>query len=207
MRSSGVASGLGQQVLGGIDDLAQVVGWDVGGHAHRDPLAAVDQQVGESGRQHDRLLHLTGVVVDEVDGVLVDTVEHPHGDRGQATLGVASGGGWVIQGTEVAFGVDERMAEAEGLSHAHQGVVDSAITVRVVLAHHVTGHARALHGRAIGARSHVEHAPQDSAVHRLETVPRIRERPRHDHGHRIVQKGPFHLLLDLDRLGPAEVRC
>ena len=38
----------------GVDDLAEVVGRDVGGHAHGDALAAVDQQVREPGRQHLR---------------------------------------------------------------------------------------------------------------------------------------------------------
>jgi len=37
------------EVGGGIDDLAQVVGRDVGGHAHGDALAPVDQQVREAG--------------------------------------------------------------------------------------------------------------------------------------------------------------
>ena len=47
-----VGRGLGvvEQVEHGVDRLAQVVGRDVGGHAHGDALAAVDQQVGEAGR-------------------------------------------------------------------------------------------------------------------------------------------------------------
>ena len=42
--------GVVDQVDGGVDDLAHVVGRDVGGHAHRDALAAVDQQVREARR-------------------------------------------------------------------------------------------------------------------------------------------------------------
>ena len=60
------------QVGGGVDDLAQVVGRDVGGHAHRDALAAVDQQVREADGSSAGSCELTRVVVDEVDGVLVD---------------------------------------------------------------------------------------------------------------------------------------
>ena len=40
----------------GVDDLAQVVRRDVGGHADGDAARAVHQQVGELGRQHHRLL-------------------------------------------------------------------------------------------------------------------------------------------------------
>ena len=38
-----------------VHHLAQVVGRDLGGHAHRDALRAVDQQVGEDGGQDRRL--------------------------------------------------------------------------------------------------------------------------------------------------------
>src|SRR5262249_17507782 len=44
--------GVGDQVPGGGDDLAEVVRGHVGGHADRDPGGAVDQQVGQAGRQH-----------------------------------------------------------------------------------------------------------------------------------------------------------
>ncbi len=197
--------GVGQQVLGGVDDLAQVVGRDVGGHAHRDALAAVDQQVGEPGRQHLGLLHLARVVVVEVDGVLVDVLEHAHGDGGQAALGVAGGRRRVVERAEVALGVHERVAQAEGLAHAHQGVVDRAVAVGVVLAHDVAGDPGALHGGPVGPGPHVVHAPEDAAVHRLQAVARVGQGPRHDDRHGVVEEGPLHLLLDLDGLDAAEV--
>src|SRR5690606_8733139 len=43
---------MGDQVFDGGRDLAQVVGRDVGGHADGDAARAVDQQVGQLGRQH-----------------------------------------------------------------------------------------------------------------------------------------------------------
>ena len=51
-------------------------------------LAAVDQQVREPRRQHDRLDVVARVVVVEVDGVLGDPVEHPHRQLGQPRFGV-----------------------------------------------------------------------------------------------------------------------
>jgi hypothetical protein len=84
-------------VEGGVDDLAQVVGRDVGGHAHRDALAAVDQQVGEARRQHRRLFVLAVVVGDEVDGLLVDPRQQLHGQVGQPALGVAGRGGLEVR--------------------------------------------------------------------------------------------------------------
>ena len=81
------------EVESGVDHLAQVVGRDVGGHADGDALAAVHQQVGEAGRQHDWLGVAAVVVGHEVDGVLVDAGQHLHGDRREAALRVALAAG------------------------------------------------------------------------------------------------------------------
>jgi len=56
----------------GVDDLADVVGRDLGGHADGDAVAAVDQQVRQPGGQEHRLLGGAVEVGGEVDGVLVD---------------------------------------------------------------------------------------------------------------------------------------
>jgi hypothetical protein len=47
---------------------------------------AVDEEVRQLGRQHRRLLLGRVVVVDEVDRLLVDVVEHLGGDRRQPRL-------------------------------------------------------------------------------------------------------------------------
>ena len=109
-------------------------------------------------------------------------------------------GGTEVGAAEVPVAVDERVAQREVLGHAHEGVVDGPLAVGVELAHHVAGDARALHVRAVGAGADVVHAPEDPAVHRLETVTRIGQGPLHDDRHRVVQEGALHLLLDLDRL-------
>ena len=80
------------QVQHGVDDLAEVVGRDVRRHADRDALAAVDEQVREPRRQHQRLLRGAVVVRDHVDGVLVDVGEQLHRQRMQATFGVTRRG-------------------------------------------------------------------------------------------------------------------
>jgi hypothetical protein len=188
------------EVDGGVDHLAEVVGRDVGGHADRDALAAVDEQVREAGGQHVGLGLVARVVVAEVDRVLVDPVEEAHGDRIEAALGVARGRGAEVGAAEVAVAVDQRVAQREALGHAHQRVVDRALAVGVVLAHHVAGDACALHVRPVGPGPEVVHAVEDPAVHGLEAVAGIREGARRDDRHRVVQEGALHLLLDLDGL-------
>ena len=75
----------------GGDHLAQVVRRDVGRHADGDARAAVDEQVGEARRQHDRLLARAVVGGDEVDRLGVDVAQHLGGQAVQARLGVAHG--------------------------------------------------------------------------------------------------------------------
>ena len=188
------------EVQRGIDDLAQVVGRDVGGHADRDPLAAVDEQVRKPRREEFGFGELARVVVDEVDGVLVDAVEQGEGDGIESTFGVAGGSSRVVRRiAEVALRVHQGVPQAEVLGHAHEGVVDGLVAVRVVLAHDLAGHPCAFHGGAIGAGAEVVHAPEDPAVDGLEAVAGVGQGPGHDDGHGVVQEGLLHLLLDLDR--------
>jgi hypothetical protein len=88
------------------------------------PGAAVDQEVRQLRRQHRRLLLGAVVVVLEVDGVLVDVVEHLDGHRGQAGLRVAHRRRAVaVDAAEVALAVDERVAHREVLGEPDEGVV------------------------------------------------------------------------------------
>jgi len=81
MRSSGVASGLSLS-------WSVVVGRDVGGHPHRNSLAAIHQQVGEAAGENAGLGEITRVVVDEVDRVLVDPGQDLHGQGREAAFRV-----------------------------------------------------------------------------------------------------------------------
>ena len=69
-------AGLLKQVKHGIDDLAEVVRRNVGGHPHGDSLASVDQQVGEPGREDLGLGVAPVEVADKADRLLVDSSEH-----------------------------------------------------------------------------------------------------------------------------------
>ncbi len=192
---------VGDQGQRGVDHLAGVVGRDVGGHADGDAAAAVDQQVGEGGRQHLRLLVLLVVVRAEIDGVLVDVGQHVHGGAGQAALGVAHRRrGVAVDGAEIALAVDQRHAQAERLRHADHGVVDRGVAVRVVLAHHLADDAGGLAVRLVVGEAALVHGIQDAAVHGLQPVPRVRQRAADDHRHGVVEVGAAHLLLEHHRM-------
>jgi hypothetical protein len=89
----------------------------------------------------------------EVHGAAVDLAQQQFGDRRQAALGVAHRRGAVaVARAEVALAVDQRIAQREVLRHAHHGVIDAGVAVRVIFADHVADHARALDMLGAGAR-------------------------------------------------------
>ena len=203
--SSSSAAGLGvlQRPDDGGGDLPQVVRGDVGGHPDGDPGRAVDQQVRESGpaapsarRSCCRSSGTMSTVFSPMP------VEHQHGQLGQPALGVPHGGGRVVaHRPEIALTVDHRIPQRPRLGHPDHGVVDRGVAVRVIVAHHVADHPGRLHRRPVRPEPGVVHAVQHPAVHRLEPVPDVRQRPGHDHAHRVVDERALHLLLDVDRLG------
>ena len=183
----------------GGDDLPQVMGRDVGRHAHGDTGGAVDQQVGEARRQDRRLLLGLVVVGDEIDRLLVQVVQQTVGDARHAHLGVTHGrGGVTVHGAEVALAVHQHVAHGKGLSHAHDGVVDGGIAMGVILTDDVADHARRLLVGLVPVVAQFVHGEQDPAMDRLEAVAHVRQRPAHDHAHGVIQVGLTHLVFQVD---------
>jgi len=181
---------------------------DVGRHAHGDAGCAVDQQVGHARRQDDRLFQRAVEVLDKVDGVLVDVGQHVLAHRRHARFGVAHGGGAVpVDAAEVALAVDQGVAHGEVLGHAHHRLVDSHISMRVVLAQHLADDARALLVGAVRPEAHIVHRVQDATVDGLEAVAGIRQRPGDDHAHGVVEVGFAHFLVDFDRSNNTDIHA
>ena len=90
------------------------------------PCEPLTSRLGNRAGQDDGLLGGAVVVGDEVDRLLVDAGHQLEGQRGQPALGVAHGRRALVRAgaPEVAVAVDERVAQAEVLDHAGQGVVD-----------------------------------------------------------------------------------
>ncbi len=191
--------GVVDEVQRPVEHLGHVVRRDVGGHAHRDARAAVDQEVGELGGEDERLDGGVVVVGTEVDGLLVDVRQHLLGQTVHAHFRVAHGGGGIaVDRAEVALTIHEQVAKAPLLGQAHHGVVDGGVAVGVVLTNHVTHHARALLVGAVVVVAQVVHRVEDAAMHGLEAVTHVGQRAPDDDGHRVVEIRAAHLVFDVD---------
>ncbi len=165
------------------DHLAQVVRRDVRRHADGDAGRAVDEQVREARRQHERLLRRRRRSWARSRRCPCrGRAASPSRERRQARLGVPHGGGGiVVDGAEVALAVDERVAHREVLRHAHERVVDRRVAVRVVLAHHLADDAGALRVRRGSARGPaLVHREQHAAVDGLQAVADVGQRAPDD---------------------------
>ena len=183
----------------GVDDLAHVVGRDVGRHAHRDARGAVDQQVGHLGRQHVGDTLGAVVVVDPVDGILLEVGQQLVGEPGHAHLGVTHGGGAVaVDGTEVALAIHQHMAHGEILGHAHDGVVDGTVPVGMVLTDDIAHHAGGLLVRLVPVVAELVHGEQHAPMHRLQAIAHVGQRTADDHAHRVIEVRLLELVLDID---------
>ena len=191
--------GIRDEVDDRVDDLAHVVGRDVGCHAHRDAGRPVHEQVGEAGGEDLRLLGGVVEVRGPVDRVLVDVRQQEVGEPRQPRLGVPVGGRRVaVDGAEVPLAVDERVAQVPVLRQAHQRVVDGGVAVWVVLLQHLAHDAGALRVLVVVEQPLRLHRVEDPPVDRLQPVAHVRQSATDDDGHRVVEVRLAQLGLDVD---------
>ena len=176
------------------------MGRHVGGHAHRDAARAIHQQIGEARRKNGRLALGIVIVGLELDRVLVDVLQQRVRHLGHAGFGVAHGRRRVaVDRAEIALPVDQRQPEGEVLRHAHQGVVNRLVAMRMILTDHVAHDARRLAVGLVPVIAILVHREQDTAVDRLQPVAHIGQRAAHDHAHGVIEIAPAHLVFDGDR--------
>ena len=193
-----VRVGIVDELDGAVDDLAEVMGRNGGGHTDCDAVGAVDQQIGESGGQHHGFFFFAVVVVDEVYGVLVDVPEHLQGKGSHAGFGVTGSRRAVaVHGTEVAVAVHEAVAHVPGLGQAYHGVVDGCIAVGVVFTHDFAHDTGGLFMGFVRRDAQGIQAVQNAAVDRLKAVPHVGKRSCNDYAHGVIDVGGLHFFVYL----------
>ena len=167
-------------------DFSRVVRRDGRCHADGDTGRAIRQQVGKRTGQYDGFGFFPVIGGTEIYGVLADAGQHRGGDLGQPRFGVAHRRGVIaVHIAEIALAFHQRVAGGEFLRHAHHGVVDRGVAMRMELAHHVAHHAGAFLEAGAGIQPQQLHGVDQPAVDGLQTVAHIRQRTRHDGGQRV----------------------
>ncbi len=190
--------GVIQHADAGVDDLGEVVGRDVRGHADRDAAGAVDQQVRKARGQDTGLLPAFVEVRVPVDGVLFDIAQHLVRDFGKPRFGVSVGGrGVAVHGTEVAVPVDQHVAHRKVLREADHGVIDRGVAVGVVVTQHVADAGRRLLEGLVRGKPRLVHRVQNAPVHGLETVAHIGQGAADNDAHGVVDVAALHLADEL----------
>ena len=173
-------------------DFRQVVGRNVGSHAHGNTGGTIHQQVGHPGGQNLGNPLGTVVVIDEIDRFLVQVRQQGVGDLLHADLGVTHGSRVVtVDGTEVTLAINQRIPQGERLGHTYDGVVYRRVTVGVVFTDNITHHTGGLLIGLVPVVVQFGHGEQNAAVNRLEAIPHIRKRPPDDHAHGVIEVGLF----------------
>ena len=182
-----------------VNDFAEIVGRNVGGHADGDAGAAVDEQIGKRGGKNGRFRAGLVVVGDEIHRVLVHVLHQRCAEVRHARLGVTHGGGWIaFNGTEVALAVHEPFAHGPRLRHVNERRINHRFAVGMVVAAGVAANFGALPMLAVWKQREIMHRQQNAPLRRLEAVARVGQRARDDHGHGVIKERIFDLLGDVD---------
>ncbi len=108
-----------------VDGLRKVMRRHIGGHTYGNTLRAVDKQVGDTGREHYRLLARIVVSRLEVHSVRVDIAEHLLPYFLKAHFSVTHGGRAVtVNGAEVAVAVNKTLPHGPWLRHTHDCAIN-----------------------------------------------------------------------------------
>jgi hypothetical protein len=172
-----------------LPDLGQVVGQDLGRHAHRDALGAEHQHDGQLGREHDRLF-----VAPVVGGHELGQrgVEHRlEGELREPALDVARGRGGMarMEVPEISLSLDEIVLVRED----DERVTDRGVAMGMEL-HRVADHVGDLMEATV---VHLEERVEDAALDGLETVVEIGDRAVEDEVARVLDEVILHQRLEL----------
>ncbi len=177
-----------------VAQLRQIVRRDAGRHSHRDAGGAVAEKVGDFGRKNLRLSPAVVIVGSVIDRILIDVLEHLHGERGHPRFRIALGRRRVaVLRAEVPLPFNQGIAQDKILRQAHEGRIEALLAERMVIPEGVSGDLRTLSEPGPGPKAKVVHRHEEPALRRLQAVPHVRQRTGGDNAHRVQQIRAPHL--------------
>ena len=94
--------------------------------------------------------------------------------------------------------VSQHVAHGEILRHANDGIINGAITMRVIFTQNFADDTRRLLVGLAGTHACFLHSIEYTAVYRFQTIPDIRQSTSHDNAHRIVDVAVLHLVFQIN---------
>jgi len=132
----GIVVDVGNQT---VYDLGEVMGCHVGRHTHGDAGGTVNQEVGNTGRQHGRFLECFIEVGLHIYRLFLNIDQHFFSQAFEPAFGIPHGSRRItVHRTEVTLAIDHGITHGPFLRHAHHGIIDGRVTVRMVLTQYVT---------------------------------------------------------------------
>ena len=169
------AGGLFYQMQERGAEFADIMRRDAGRHSDGNARCAVGEQVRKAGGKDDGLAVLTVIGRPEIDGILVDPVQHRLRHCRQPAFGVPHCGRIIaVDIAEIPLPVDQRIALGKILCETHQRVIDRQLSMGMELADHIADDAGAFLVPGGGVQAKLVHRVHNSPVHRLETIAHIR---------------------------------
>ena len=196
-----IGIGVVYQQMGGVDQFSDIMRRNAGRHADRDAAGAIGEQIGEKAGKHLRLLILAIIGRAEIDRSFVQPRHQISRRLRQPRFGIAHGRGIIaVDISEIPLPVDQRRPQGKVLRQPHHGVIDRRVAMGVIFADHVAndtgaflvggGVPRRIGREYVGAgpaRLHPQqpHRPEQAAMHGLQPIAQVRQRPRGDGRERI----------------------
>ena len=172
----------------GFTDLCDVVRSNVRRHTDGDARRAVYQQIREFGRQNRGLPACLIVVGHKVHRIVIDILEHLHRGCSHSGLGVPHSRRRVgIDTSEVALGVNQWVAHIPVLRESDKGSISCLVAVGMVVTARITDNLRTLTRLGPGPEIQIIHGNKDASLGGLEAVTDIRQSPRDNHAHCVVE--------------------
>ena len=187
-----------------VDDLRQVVRRRVGRHSYSNAFRSIDQEIRDLNREYFRFFLVLVEVWNKINNILIEVRQ-----KGffryllKARLGITHGRRAVsLNIAEISMPVDQGDLFFEILRHDDQRVVDRAVSMGMIFTHCIADYSGALSEGSVRADPELMHIVESPSLYGFEPVPDIRERPRDDNAHRVVDIGFLHQfgILSLEDL-------
>ena len=179
--------------------------WNFSGQTHGNAAGTVHQNERQTGWQLSWLFGGTIVVRNKVNCPLVNFIQQQSGDFGETRFCITHGRSTIaITAAKVALTINQRIALAEVLRHAHQCVVGRLVAMGVKPAQHIAHHTGTFNRLGTGgtreAQAHAGHGIQDASLNRFLAIAHIWQCATFDHAECVFKVSALRIGGQIQRV-------